>query len=152
MTHPNSHTPDKQWPSMPACIPDISSDVADMDRQHHDLFHALHELTSSKDHEFGPRYAEFVSKVERTLRTEEQWMEEFDFPEFASHQEQHARVLGALHNIHSQVMNGELGLGRKLAEELLPQWLAFHISAMNAVFTAVMQLTRGGHELTPELS
>jgi len=109
-------------------------------------------LTSSADREFGARYTEFVSKVERTFREEEQWMEDLDFSGFAVLQEQHARVLAALHNIHTQVMSGKLELGRKLSEELLPQWLAFHISAIDAEYAVAIQTARNDQALTPEPS
>jgi hemerythrin-like metal-binding protein len=152
MTHPNTHTPDMQWPSTPSWVPDMSSGASPMNHLHHELFQALDALTSSEDREFGARYTEFVGKVERTFREEEQWMDDLDFPGFAVHQEQHARVLAALHNIHTQVMTGKLELGRQLAEELLPQWLAFHISTMDAGYVATMQVAPNGRAFAPEPS
>jgi hemerythrin len=133
-------------PLTPAGIPEISSGVPAMDRLHHDLFSALDGLSCCEDHEFGVRYADFVSKAERAFREEEQWMEDIDYPLLGIHLEQHARVLCALHHVHSQVMNGDLALGRKVVEELLPQWLVFHISTMDTPFAIAMQLAQNERE------
>lgn len=144
-TYPGSddaHRYAKETPSMPAWITELSSGTPAMDRLHHDFFNALKEVSSCKDHEFSSRYAAFVGKVEFAFREEEQWMEDIDFPAVHLHQEQHARVLGALHNVHFRVMNGEIQLGREVVEQLLPQWLAFHISTMDTTLALAMQLTQ----------
>lgn len=119
-----------------------------MDTLHHDLFATLDELSCTNDHAFPQGYGTLVRKVERVFRTEEQWMEDTDFPALRSHQEQHARVLGGLHNVHRRVMNGEIDVGREVVEYLLPQWLAFHISTMDAALAVAMKFSapasRGG--------
>jgi len=125
-----------------------------MDRLHHAFFNSLEVLSSSDDDQFSGRYGAFVSQVERAFREEEQWMEDIDFPGLRMHQEQHARLLGALHNVHFRLMNGELQLGRELVELMLPQWLAFHISTMDNPLAHAMQLEQGGshaaaNETTP---
>lgn len=127
---------------------DISSGVPAMDRLHHDLFSALDALSNSDDECFSAEFTAFAETVERAFREEEAWMDDVDFSAMATHQEQHARVLGALHHVHSQVMNGDIGLGRHVADELLPQWLLFHISTMDTPFALAMQLARSERELT----
>jgi len=112
-----------------------------MDTLHHDLFVTLDELSCTDDRMFPERYGMLVHKVERVFRTEEQWMEETDFPAIRSHQEQHARVLGGLHNAHSHVMNGEIDVGREVVARLLPQWLTFHVSTMDAALAVAMQMS-----------
>lgn len=133
----------------PAWVSDISSGVPAMDQLHHDLFSALDRLSSSEDADFCEEFATFAGQVERAFRTEEAWMDELDYPEMAAHQEQHARLLGALHHIHAQVMGGDVGTGRHVANELLPQWLLFHISTMDTCVAVTMQLARS--ESTPSL-
>ena len=121
------------WP------PDECSGVPALDRLHHDLYDTLHKLSSACDHEFGNGYGALVQQVEQTFQKEERWMEEMDFQSLKVHREQHARVLGALHNVNCRVMNGELEVGREVVTELLPQWLAFHISTMDATLAHSMQ-------------
>lgn len=112
-----------------------------MDKLHHDFFTALDVLATSSDEEFNERYGIFVSQIERAFREEERWMEEIDFPVLRHHQEQHARVLGALHNTHFHVMNGEIRQGREVANHLLPQWFALHASTMDAALACAMSLS-----------
>lgn len=119
-----------------------------MDRLHHNLFNALDALSTCNDDSFCAEFTTFVGTVERSFREEEAWMDDLDFSALATHQEQHARVLGALHHVHSQVMIGNIDLGRHVAEELLPQWLLFHIWTMDTPFALAMQLARAERELT----
>lgn len=143
LTYPRSddlHQNAKETPPMSIWLTEASSGAPAMDRLHQDFFHALEEVSSCKDYEFTSRYGAFVGTVERAFREEEQWMEDIDFPVLHMHQEQHARVLGALHNVHFRVMNGELQLGREVVEQLLPQWFAFHISTMDTALALAMQL------------
>lgn len=121
------------WPS------DEPLGVIALDRLHDDLFGMLDKLSSAQDHEFGNGYSALVQQMEHAFETEERWMEEIDFQSLKVHREQHARVLGALHNVNCRVMNGELGVGREVVRELLPQWFAFHISTMDATLARSMQ-------------
>lgn len=121
-------------------IKDVSSGVPAMDKLHHDFFTALDMLAASSDEEFRAKYGNFVNQVEQAFRKEELWMEEIDFPALRHHREQHARVLGALHNTHFQVMNGEIQQGREIADRLLPQWFVLHASTMDATLACAMNL------------
>lgn len=119
---------------------DISSGVVAMDALHKNFFDALDELSSAIDSEFRIGYDSFIRKVERTFATEEQWMEEIDFPVLKSHREQHARVLSGLHHIRTRVMDGDLALGHDAVERLLPQWFIFHAFTMDAPLATAMQM------------
>lgn len=121
------------WP------PDDPSGVPALDRLHQDLYEALCMLSCTPDHEFIQGYGHLVRQVEESFQKEERWMEEMEFHSLKVHREQHARVLHALHNVDSRVMGGELDLGRKVVTTLLPQWLAFHISTMDASLARSMQ-------------
>lgn len=114
-----------------------------MDKIHHDLFATLEQLSLAPDSEFAKGYSELLRKVERTFQTEEQWMEDCDYPSFAVHLEQHARVLGGLHHVHGMIMHGDLDTGRRVVDELLPQWLAFHFSTMDTALAAALNDMRG---------
>jgi hemerythrin len=127
---------------------DISSGVPAMDRLHHKVFTSLDVLSSSDDEHFCEEFTAFVGTVERAFREEEAWMDDVDFSAIATHQEQHARVLSALHHVHSVVMDGDIALGRHVADELLPQWLMFHISTMDTPFALAMQLAHSERDLS----
>ena len=130
---------------VPAWVSDISFGVPAMDQLHHDLFSALDALSCSNDNDFGSRYAAFVAKMEQAFREEEEWMDALDYSSFISHQEQHARVLGVLHHAHALIMDGDLAIGRQVVEDLLPQWLSFHISTMDTPLALAVQRARNEH-------
>src|SRR5688572_27821401 len=90
----------------PIWLMETLSGVPAMDKLHHDFFEALNEVSSCQDHEFSAGYGAFVTKVEQIFRQEEKWMEDIDCPISKMHQEQHARMLGALHQVHSRLMSG----------------------------------------------
>jgi hemerythrin len=123
-------------------LPEIPSGVPAIDRLHQDLLDALGTVTKVSDQEFCNEYLAFTKKLERVFRQEEEWMEEIDFAGIKSHQEQHARVLGALHNTFTQVLNGDLPLGRRVVNNLLPQWLLFHMATMDAALAFGIELAR----------
>lgn len=121
-------------------LSDPTSGVPALDKLHYDFYKALDVVSASSDDEFSERYGAFVYEVERAFREEEKWMEEIDPIVMRHHQEQHARVLGALHNTHLRVMNGEIQLGREVTDQLLPQWFALHRSTMDATLAVAMTL------------
>jgi hemerythrin len=122
--------------------PEIASGLPAMDKLRHDFFASLDGLSAAPDEEFGAGYRSFVTQVEHMFRLEEHWMDDIDFPAFRTHQEQHARALGALHNVHSRVMNGDYGAGREVVDKLLPQWFSFHMSTMDTALGLAMQMAQ----------
>lgn len=120
--------------------------VPALDRLHDDFLRGLLATAASDNQDFIARYGSFVSLAEHTFRQEEQWMEEVDLFILKTHQEQHARVLGALHNAHCHVMKGNLVLGRDIVERLLPQWFTFHRSTMDVTLALALQLAQAESE------
>lgn len=118
---------------------DHLSRVSTMDQLHRDLIRLIDRLSVSKDSEFANGYKMLVAKMEQVFQEEQRWMEAIDAPSLKVHQEQHARVLGALHNVHTYVMQGKLTLGREVVTNLLPQWFAFHVSTMDKPLALAMQ-------------
>jgi hemerythrin len=120
--------------------PELSTGLAAMDELHHHFCEALSRQASLSDDAFRNAYQQFVATLEQAFRTEEQWMEEIEFPSLKSHREQHARVLSALHGTQPHVMDGDLSIARKIVEQLLPEWFVFHASTMNMALAVAMQL------------
>ena len=67
-------------------------------------------------------------------------MEEIDATLLKIYREQHARVLSALDNVHRKVLEGDYDLGRKVCEDLLPQWYAIHVSTLDMALAIVIQV------------
>jgi len=112
--------------------------VTAIDELHQSFAETMRLAAEADDPEFAGQYGTFVKAAERTFSIEEYWMEEIDCPLLHSHREQHARVLGALHNVHGRVMGGDIALGREVVGKLLPQWFAFHVATMDVALAVML--------------
>jgi hemerythrin len=97
----------------------------------------LSSLMTAPDHEFGENLPKLIARMEHDFRREEMMMEEIDFPTLRTHREEHARALGTLHHVVPKVMQGDYALAR-IAIELLPQWLLFHLLKMDTALLAAL--------------
>lgn len=120
----------------------MSTGVEAIDELHRDFADTMQQVACAADTIFEEQYRAFVTKTERAFSIEEHWMEEIDCPLLPSHREQHARVLGALHNVHSRVMDGDIALGRDVVGRLLPQWFAFHVATMDVALAAMLSVEK----------
>lgn len=75
-----------------------------------------------------------LKTLEQLFGTEQQLMEDYDFPVRQSHLEQHARVLRGLHRAHAAVLRGATDQGRHIGGRLLMDWLHLHQETVDAVF------------------
>ncbi len=116
----------------------LESGVPAIDTLHENFLAALGGLSSAPDTDFADRYQDFVRQAEVAFRIEEDWMEQLDLPVIKSHREQHARVLGALHHVHSRIQDGDLAIGREVVKRLLPRWFVLHISTMDAALASAI--------------
>jgi len=121
---------------------DMSTGVTAIDELHRDFAWAMQRAASAPDEAFAAEFAMFVKRAERTFGIEEHWMEEADCPLLRDHLEQHARVLGALHHLHGQVMAGNLALGRDVLTNILPQWFRFHVATMDMTLATMMSMAQ----------
>lgn len=124
---------------------DMSTGVTAIDELHRDFSWAMRRAARASDEEFVAEYGVFVRRAERTFGIEEHWMEEAGCPLLMEHREQHARVLGALHNVHGRILAGDIALGREVLETLLPQWFGFHVATMD--MTLATLLLAGRHDV-----
>jgi hemerythrin-like metal-binding protein len=123
--------------------------VMAIDELHRDFARGMQHVASAAEAVFEDEYGAFVKQAERTFSIEEHWMEEIDCPLLRTHREQHARVLGALHNVHARVMDGDIALGREVVGKLLPQWFAFHVATMDVALAAMLTAERVDVEMPP---
>jgi hemerythrin len=109
-----------------------------MNLLHRNFLERLSELDTAADGDFVNIYASFVAYTEHAFATEEQWI---GFPGLKGHREQHARVLSTLHHLHAHAMKGDLALGRKIVQQLLPQWFILHRLTLDTVLANAMLVT-----------
>jgi hemerythrin len=119
---------------------EMMTGVAEMDMLHGEMLSDLMQAACAPDKEFAVAYCKLVAAVEQAFDAEEQRMEKLAYEALNSHREQHARVLSALHHVHSSVLGGDLAVGREVVDHLLPQWLSFHASTMDVALALAMQL------------
>ena len=108
----------------------MSLGVPAVDACHRELMEQLASLEDASDRAFATCYVDFVARVEQDFREEEELMEQAAFSGLPAHREQHARMLGGLHHVARQVMNGDLAAGRDVVS-LLPGWFLLHIETMD---------------------
>ncbi|MDO9217016.1 MAG: hypothetical protein Q7U14_07070 [Lacisediminimonas sp.] len=111
--------------------PELTSGAAWLDELHYGIAISLRRAGQAHDRAFPAAYTSLVADIELAFREEEKRMDDADPALVKSHREQHARVLRGLHCAHTQVLDGDIALGREIAIELLPRWLGWHIAAMD---------------------
>jgi hemerythrin len=124
--------------------PRLTLGLPEVDATHRELLDELTRLQQAPDAEFAACYARFVAHVERDFREEEDLMEAVQFVGLPSHREQHCRVLGGLHHVARQVMEGDLDAGRE-AVALMPGWFLLHMETMDSAMALAAQLAQSDH-------
>jgi hemerythrin len=94
------------------------------------LFAQIKKLSAAPDECFATGYDELIACLERQLRNEEALMEASNSRALRSYQEEHARVLAALHQAEPRVDEGNLTLGRE-ALALLDHWLPLQCASID---------------------
>lgn len=128
---------------------ELAVGVPAMDDSHKALLKQLEETLVAPDERFAAALLHLIAQIESDFREEESVMEAIDYPGVQGHQEQHARVLGALHHIAPRVMEGDLALGRE-AVELLPRWFQVHMTTMDAALAFAVALNEQENPGSPD--
>jgi len=104
--------------------------IPEIDKVHHDFLEKLSEIANAPDSKLHDLLFAFISGLEEDFKKEEELMESLDYYDIKPHRAQHAKVLGALHQVVPDVLRGEYESTRK-ALNLLPKWFLFHLSTMD---------------------
>jgi hemerythrin len=123
-------------------LPEISSGAPALDHLHQAFIDALKNASTAPDSDFYARYLTLTERSEHIFRQEDQWMDAISFAGTKAHWEQHARVLAALHNTRTAVIQGDLALGRRVVDVLLPHWFAFHLATMDTALAFALQIAK----------
>lgn len=128
---------------------ELAVGVPAMDDSHKALLIQLEETLVAPDERFAQELLSLIAQIESDFREEESVMEEIDYPGVQGHQEQHARVLSALHHIAPRVMEGDIALGRE-AVELLPPWFQIHMTTMDTALAFAIALNAQENPGSPD--
>jgi hemerythrin len=119
--------------------PEMVLGVPNVDALHQSLVETLAALRIASDEKFPHHYNILIADMEHDFYEEERQMEEIGFAALHAHREQHARVLGAMHQAQGHVMCGDIQAAREVIA-ILPQWFTFHLSTMDAELAIAIRL------------
>ncbi|MDR2925546.1 MAG: hemerythrin domain-containing protein [Azoarcus sp.] len=105
--------------------------IARMDETHREFVDFCNELSAAapESETFLGRLDAFIAHTVAHFDQENRWMEAVNFP--PCHREEHDRVLAVAREVRQRVEKGDLFLGRRLLEELVP-WFDNHLDTMDS--------------------
>lgn len=104
------------------------------DEAHQAFAEQVQQLLDGPDAEFAAGLEELVAALEDDFRLEEDLMEAIGYAAIASHREQHARVLAALHRLPQN----DAAAGRHAVGLLLP-WFELHLATADTALAMALQ-------------
>ena len=110
----------------------MSPEISKIEELHDSLRRLTHELNNCSEEDVCSTYEQVIIAAEKTFAEEQLLMERHEFPACRCPLEQHARVLGALHQAHPSVMRGDHDLAMHLGAHLLPEWVELHNATLDA--------------------
>lgn len=120
---------------------DMRLGIPEIDVAHKAFLQQVEHLEQADDDQFCAAFLAMVARLEFDFREEELLMEEMDFAGLSAHREQHARVLGALHQATGHLMQGNLAVARH-AVALLGQWFVVHLATLDTVLALTLELAQ----------
>lgn len=110
-----------------------------LDTAHRLLLGDLLRLSEGDECQVIAAFPCVICAVEHVFRYEEALMDYCDEKAFQTHIEQHARVLGVLHQVAPSVMRGDAWVGRYTIM-LLYEWLLLHIASADTGIVAALRI------------
>jgi hemerythrin-like metal-binding protein len=113
--------------------------VERMDATHREFVDQLNSLAEAADDALLTGLDAFIAHTEEHFAQEERWMRGTSFPPLHCHAEEHAGVLGIMHEVRGYVSAGRADLGRVLVRELAP-WFTNHAATMDAMLARFLSI------------
>ncbi len=110
--------------------------VAVMDATHRKFIQLVNRLGTCDRGTFVEFFPALVSHTRVHFAAEEGLMETSGFPAIAEHRSEHARVLGDLEHLGTQLAKGRVKLARAYVREQLPDWFALHAENIDSALAA----------------
>lgn len=104
-----------------------------IDEDHRNAVELMHRIATADDAAVDGLFAEFVVHMHEHFAREEAVMRACDFPAFACHAGEHARVLALLDELATAVAAGHPEVARQFAAEGGPAWFLDHRATMDQV-------------------
>jgi hemerythrin len=116
----------------------IGQDI--MDDTHREFVEQLNRVGEAADAAVLAALDDFIAHTEAHFSQEEKWMEAINFPPLGCHKGEHQKVLETVLEVRRRVAEGDVRLGRTLAEALA-EWFPQHATSMDAMLALYMTET-----------
>jgi hemerythrin len=105
--------------------------ISIIDEEHKKLFGILNKVIVAKEHNGNPEelwevLSEMTNYALTHFKTEEAYMEEFNYPEYQDHKEEHRDFSTEIIAYHDKVIKGDSQIANEIIE-YLKWWLVNHI-------------------------
>ena len=131
-TESRVNTPLLEWTSA------FVLEEATMDETHREFVDLLNRVAAASEDDLPASLDEFVKHTEEHFGQEERWMQEIAFPPLHCHQGEHDNVLEVIREVRRRVADGQVQIGRTLADALA-EWFPQHAGSMDTVLAMYMK-------------
>ena len=108
----------------------LSVQVKEIDKQHQKLVELINKAYRAKDkEEINKIINELVEYTRVHFSTEEKYFEEFNYPEKAEHEEEHANLITKVLEFKKDLDSGKIDIKEFL--DFLSKWLEDHLKIMD---------------------
>jgi hemerythrin-like metal-binding protein len=114
-----------------------------MDDTHREFVDQLNRVGAAGPSGLLAALDDFIVHTESHFGQEERWMDAIEFPPRGCHRGEHAKVLETVREVRRRVAEGDVRLGRTLAEALA-EWFPQHATSMDAILA--MYMTQIGYQ------
>nr|BAC56750.1 hypothetical protein [Janthinobacterium sp. J3] len=115
-----------------------------MDTVHREFVDLLQAALTAPNAELPHALADIARHAEGHFAQENEWMVSQEFPGGDCHIDEHNKVLASIYDVQEKVIQGDIAIGRKLAQAL-SEWFPDHASFMDSALAAwLVRRTYGG--------
>ena len=109
----------------------FSVGIAIIDNEHMKIFGLINKVIHAKEYNNNPDEIKEVlvdmdNYASTHFKTEERYMEQFDYPEYQNHKEEHNQFSNEIVSYIDKVIKGDFKIASEILE-YLKQWLVKHI-------------------------
>ncbi|MES9867522.1 MAG: hemerythrin domain-containing protein [Candidatus Thiodiazotropha sp. LLP2] len=116
-------------------------DLPQMDDTHLEFVHLVNQMADAEKEEFILLFQTLSEHTKSHFDSEQQLMEESNFPATSEHISDHQRILGDLARFGKRVTAGSTTMARAYICEQLPDWFELHIQTMDSALAAHLKNT-----------
>lgn len=115
----------------------LGHEVIDADHQKADDL--LQQLNHARGDEFVRLFIELDEHLQAHFARENTLMTIFSYPAMDEHRSEHTRILSELVRFRERVSQGRTRFAKAYVNDQLPDWLALHISTMDAALVRYVE-------------